>query len=82
MRCVTINTRGVVVDVDPQPADWSSCALVLQSGAEAGANPFYLSADEGQSVALAIIFVWGVGFGFRAIIQLLKGDSNHVQEDR
>ncbi len=82
MRCVTINESGVLVDVVPQPADWSSCAFILQSGAEAGANPFYLSADEGQSVALAIIFVWGVGFAWRAIIQLLKGDLDHVQEDR
>ena len=80
MRCMTIDANGYLVDVTPQPSDWSTCALVVQSGSEAGANPFYLSAADGESISLAIMLVWGVAWGWRALIEALKdeGDSNHV----
>lgn len=41
--------------------------------------PLQLSADEGAVIASAILAIWAIGWGFRALIQTLKhtdGNSN------
>jgi len=52
MRCVQIDELGYVIDVQPQPAEFSGCALVLADGANAG--PFVLPPTE----ALTDVFGW------------------------
>ena len=65
MRCVQIDAGGAVVDVNPQPSDFSGCALVLVSGDQAG--PFVLpDAAAAQTVfefGLSVVLTVGlVGF--------------------
>ena len=44
--------------------------------------PLQLSADEGAVIASAILAIWAIGWGFRALIQTLKHtDGNSTQEE-
>ena len=44
--------------------------------------PLQLSADEGAVIAGAILAIWAIGFGFRALIRTLKNtDGNQPFED-
>lgn len=80
MQCVVVDTNGALVLQDPQPADISSCAMVVLSGSEAVGNPFALSAEDGAAVGVAIIGVWAVAFAIRAVIQPLKGIEHESSE--
>ena len=66
--CVEFDVNGVLVEVDPQPATFESCGLVLQSGAEVVASPFAL--DQGAAAALAGAFagLWALAF----VLKLLR----------
>lgn len=76
MLCVTTGEGGALVIQNPQPANLSECGMVVLSGSEAMGNPFALSTEEGAVIGTAIVAVWAVGFGIRAVIQTLKGSSN------
>ena len=44
--------------------------------------PLQLSADEGAVIAGAILAIWAIGWGFRALIQTLKNtDGNSTFEE-
>ena len=44
--------------------------------------PLQLSADEGVVIASAILAIWAIGWGFRALIQTLKHtDGNSSSEE-
>jgi len=44
--------------------------------------PLQLSADEGTVIASAILAIWAIGWGFRALIQTLKHtDGNSTTEE-
>lgn len=42
--------------------------------------PFQLSTGEGALIAGAVLAIWAVGFGFRAIIRALNIDSKSTSE--
>jgi hypothetical protein len=70
MRCVGIDTNGFIYDINPQPADTSSCFLVLASPDEFHRpldDLLALSAEDGLQISLAILVVWGVALGIRWI---------------
>jgi len=62
MLCVEVNGSGQVVPVDPQPATFEACTLVLQSGAEVVASPFALDIDGASSLAGAFALLWATAF--------------------
>ncbi len=72
MRCVTVDASGFVVEVSPEPADVTTCALVLASPAEVGSSPFALTVDEATTLAWAIAPMWIVAWIFRAYLQPLR----------
>lgn len=44
--------------------------------------PLQLSAEEGAAIAGAILAIWAVGWGFRALIQTLRHtDGNSTTEE-
>ena len=44
--------------------------------------PLQLSADDGAVIASAILAIWAVGWGFRALIQTLRHtDGNSTTEE-
>lgn len=68
MRCVQVDAQGFVVDVQPQPAEFSACALVLADGANAG--PFVLPPTE----AMTDVFGWSFALvSFSGLVGYLVG---------
>ena len=69
--CATYNATGQVTILQPQPADTSTCSLMIPTSDD-GMNIFKLSAEDGTAIAFAIVTVWCVGFASRAVIRLLN----------
>ncbi|TXG80829.1 MAG: hypothetical protein E6R11_00430 [Rhodocyclaceae bacterium] len=68
MRCVQIDAAGFVVDVQPQPAETSACALVLVDGGDAGL--FVLPPTE----QLTEVFSWSFALvAFSGLIGYIVG---------
>lgn len=80
MFCVQLDANNFVQVITPQPADISTCAMVIAAPGEIGASPFSLSSDDAVTVAYAVIACWGVGFAFRALIKTLKSDEGDLHE--
>lgn len=58
----------------------SACTVTVVH--ELSLPPLQLSADEGAVIASAILAIWAIGWGFRALIQTLKHtDGNSTQEE-
>jgi hypothetical protein len=77
--CLQVNAGTGALEVMPtQPADFSTCSMVLQSGSDVGVSPFAVSAADGTAISAAIIAVWLVGWGFRALILTLKEGNENV----
>ncbi|QGH73293.1 MAG: hypothetical protein [Inoviridae sp. ctBZ32] len=72
MRCVQVDASGFVVDVAPQPVDVATCALVLTSGAEVVGSPFALTIEQANSLLVAILGVWALGWVFRQLSRQLR----------
>lgn len=66
---------------DPVVIDCASACTVTVVH-ELSLPPLQLSADEGAVIASAILAIWAIGWGFRALIQTLKHtDGNSTQEE-
>ena len=72
MLCVEQDINGVILALDPQPADVSLCPLVLVSGPEAALSPWALTPEQGAEIGGAILLVWAIAFGFRAVARTLS----------
>lgn len=58
----------------------SACTVTVVH--ELSLPPLQLSADEGAAIAGAILAIWAVGWGFRALIQTLRHtDGNSTTEE-
>lgn len=56
----------------------SACTVTVVH--ELSLPPLQLSAAEGGQIAGAILAVWAVGFGVRAVIRALNSDGNQTNE--
>lgn len=72
MICAQWDVNGQVQIVAVPPADLSTCALLLPSGAEGVSNPLALSSADGGAIAAAVVFVWAVGFAGRSLVRSLS----------
>ena len=43
--------------------------------------PFQLDTADGALIAGAVLAIWAIGFGFRALIRVLSTDSTTLNED-
>lgn len=66
MLCVQV-VGGAVVPVDPQPADLTTCTLVIPGPLEVASSPFVMSLEDGAAIGVAIFVVWAIAYGFRII---------------
>jgi len=58
--------------------DLKACGYVLQSGAEVGNSPLYLSPSQGVEISVAIMGVWAIAWGFKQVVKVLSsGDSQN-----
>lgn len=71
MRCVAI-VSGAVVDIDPQPADLTTCTLVLVSPTEVTASPFVLDPADAGLIGGACIALWAFAWGIRQVLDQLR----------
>jgi hypothetical protein len=62
-----------------QPADVSTCTSVIASGTEIS-NPWIVSAEDGQTLAYAIVLVWIIAWSFRVLADLVR-DSTPAKEN-
>jgi len=67
--------------VTPQPATFSACTYVLPSGSEISNSPFSLSVADASAIGFAIVGLWAIAFGFRALISSLRDDSRIDTQD-
>lgn len=72
VRCVAIDTSGFVVDVVPQPADFTTCTLLLVSPGEITPSPFALDLGGAAAISGAIIGLWGLAAGIRYVVGFLR----------
>lgn len=56
----------------------SACTVTVVH--ELSIPPLQLSLEEGGQIAGAILAVWAVGFGIRAVIRVLNSDGNQTNE--
>lgn len=75
MRCVEINAAGVVMDVDPQPSDVSSCTLVLAVPAELQNDVMALTSTQGAEIGGAVLLVWAGAWVIRQVARALNVDG-------
>lgn len=58
----------------------TACTITVQH--EITLPVLSLTLEDGAAISSAILLVWAVGFGFRALVQTLKTtDGNHNSED-
>jgi hypothetical protein len=74
VRCVTVDGSGAVVDVVPQPADVTTCTLVLATPAEVGSSPFALSVEDATLLGFGIVAVWVTAWVIRSLSLPLGGN--------
>ncbi|SOY66726.1 hypothetical protein [Cupriavidus taiwanensis] len=75
--CVQVEASGAVSVVNPQPADLSTCAYLVQTSAEYLNNPLALSAADGGAIGSAILLVWAVAYAIRSVLAALaSGDQD------
>lgn len=61
--------------------DLQACAYVLQTGAEVGNSPLYLTPAQGVEISVAILGVWAIAWGIKQVVKVLSsGDSNETND--
>ena len=76
-----VDGSHAVVVPNPQPSDFSACAVVLMNQSEisalgGSASPFNLSTAEAGQIALAVGAVWIVAWGVRMVIRVMNQFSD------
>jgi len=56
----------------------SACTVTVVH--ELSLPPLQLTAEEGAAIAGAVLAVWAVGFGFRALVQTLRNSDGSTNE--
>jgi len=71
MLCVELDAQGVVRAVDPQPATYTECSMVVQSGAAVASSPWNLTVEEGALIGGAIAGLWVLVGAIRVVRERL-----------
>lgn len=66
---------GPFLALDPSVSNVSTCAYVLQSGAEVGNSILSMSAEDGALLSAGIVSVWAMAFAIRSIVNIVRGSS-------
>lgn len=72
MICVEIGVDGAVYAVSPQPAEVSSCGMVIVSADSVLNTPWALTPEQGSQIGAAVLLVWAVAYTFRLIGRALS----------
>lgn len=82
-QCVDItqNPDGSLRLEPSSSTDLQACPYVLQSGAEVGNSPLYLTPSQGVEISVAILGVWAIAWGIKQVVKVLSsGDSNETND--
>lgn len=66
---------SLLLALDPAVSDVSTCAYVVQSGAEVGGSILSLSIEDGGLISAGIVSCWALAWGIKSIINIVKGSS-------
>lgn len=77
---VLVSGRQVVIIMNPQPADISTCALVAGTQAETVTPLLNMTEADGALVAGAILLLWAVAWVFRSLIRTLTFEKESQNE--
>jgi len=75
MLCVQLDTSNFVQVISPQPADITTCTMVIVAPTEVK-SPFDLSVDDALTISYAVIPVFLAAFAWRMVIRALNADSS------
>lgn len=62
--------------LDPSATDLSTCAYVVQTGAELGNSLVSFSASDGALLSSGVVGCWVAAYGIRTVIEVIKGSTN------
>jgi len=62
--------------LDPSVKDTSTCAYVVESGADVGSSLLHMSAQDGGIISAGLISCWMIAYGVRSLIDVIKGNQN------
>ena len=64
--------------LDPSASDLSTCAYVVQTGAELGNSLVSFSASDGALLSSGVISCWLAAYGIRSLIEVIRGSTNET----
>jgi len=64
--------------LDPSATDLSTCAYVVQTGAELGNSLVSFSASDGALLSSGVISCWVAAYGIRSLVEVIKGSTNET----
>ena len=68
--------QGPILVLDTQATDLSTCAYVVQTGAELGNSVLFFSASDGALLSSGVIACWLAAYGIRSVIEVIRGSTN------
>jgi len=80
MYCLTDNGGGSFSVANPQPTDINTCVYVIAQPAEVQPALWAMTAEQGTTIGTAIMLVWAIAWGFRAVIRVLSTDDSQNYE--
>lgn len=75
VRAIQQPDGSMALALDPAATDLTACAYVVESGAELSNSFLQMSAADGATYGAEVVTVWFAAFAVRAIIEVLKGNS-------
>lgn len=77
-RAVQQADGSLALVLDPSATDLSTCAYVVQTGAELGNSLVSFSASDGALLSSGVISCWVAAYGIRSVIEVIKGSTNET----
>lgn len=77
-RAVQQADGSLALVLDPSATDLSTCAYVVQTGAELGNSLVSFSASDGALLSSGVISCWVAAYGIRSLIEVIKGSTHET----
>lgn len=64
--------------LDPTVTDLSTCAYVVQTGAELGNSLVSFSAADGALLSSGVVGCWVAAYAIRSVYEIIRGSANET----
>lgn len=81
-QCVKLlqNPDGSLQILPDSQTDLNQCAYVIQSGAEIGNLPTYLTPSQGLEIGAYVAWLWALAWGIRQVANALNSGNENETE--